>query len=81
MADLLTGMPFVLVTGDGRRRIAHGRELLTEHRLGEPPAAPAGSGQPGEKDAMWVRLLDESGTLLALAVKRQNVLHPSVVLI
>jgi tRNA pseudouridine55 synthase len=81
MGDLLTGMPSVLVTEDGRRRIAHGRELLTEHRLAEPSAGAPGSGRLSEEEAMWVRVLDESGSLLALATRRKEVLHPSVVLI
>src|SRR5262245_5257305 len=76
MGRLLNGMPSVLVTDDGRRRIAHGRELLEEHRVSES----AGTGESFEGEA-WVRVMDESGALLALATVRNDALHPSVVLI
>jgi len=81
MGRLLNSMPSVLVTEDGRRRIAHGRELLAEHRLSESE----GTEKDPERDKLegenWVRVLDETGTLLALATVRNDALHPSVVLI
>jgi tRNA pseudouridine55 synthase len=72
---LLSALPSVSVTDEGRRRIVHGRDLDAEHVHG--PAA--NRVTPGT----WVKLLDEAGHLLALATPAQApaALHPSLVLI
>lgn len=82
LAGLLLDLPSVTVGEEGRRRLGHGRELGPEHVLsGFPKAA-----------VERVRLLDEHGQLLALAVPRgfdgggsalprRPALHPDVVLI
>jgi len=76
MGGLLKGMPSVRVSEDGRRRISHGRELPAGYRMSESE----GAGERFEGET-WVRVLDESGALLALATVRNEALHPSVVLI
>lgn len=81
LSRLLPELPAATVGEEGRRRIGHGRELAPEHVLsGFPEAAVA-----------RVRLLDERGELLALAVARgfdggvsplprRPSLHPDIVL-
>ncbi len=83
MARLLPEWPAVRVGAEGRRLVSHGRELAAEHVL---------SGFPQTSDAR-VRVMDEGGELLALAVARggddgsssslprRRVLHPDVVLL
>jgi len=60
LSALLPELPAVTLGEEGRRRVAHGRELGPEHVL-------AGFPRPGVER---VRLLDETGTLIALAVAR-----------
>ena len=82
LSGLLPELPAVRVGEEGRRRLGHGRELGPEHVLSGFPEAPV------ER----VRLLDERGELLALAVPRgleggssplprHPSLHPDVVLL
>jgi tRNA pseudouridine55 synthase len=82
LSGLLLELPAVRVGDEGRRLIGHGRELGAEVVLSELP--PAGVER--------VRLLDEKGELLALAVPRgfdrgesplprRPTLHPDLVLI
>jgi tRNA pseudouridine55 synthase len=82
LAGLLPDLPAVRVAEPGRRLVGHGRDLGPEDVLQGFPAAPV------ER----VRVLDESGALLALAVPkglgpgssvlpRVPVLHPDVVLV
>jgi hypothetical protein len=72
---LLPGFPSATVTEEGRRRVAHGQDLLgmhvVERRAGE-------SRPPG-----WVRLLDTDGRLLGVGTEGRGAgsLHPTVVLI
>jgi tRNA pseudouridine55 synthase len=69
---LLPGLPSVTLTGEGERRVAHGRVVEPAHFAGAPPAG-----------CDWIRLLDRSGSLLALGrpAAPPGSLHPSVVLI
>jgi tRNA pseudouridine55 synthase len=67
--DLLTALPAVQLTGEGRLRVSHGREVDDG---GLRPAREA-----------WVRLVDEEQRLVALAQPGDTPgsLHPAVVLI
>jgi tRNA pseudouridine55 synthase len=71
LESLLPSLPSIRVTGEGRERVGHGRELEAGHY--DRPAV----------DAAWVRLLDSEGRLIALAQPgtRPGSLHPAVVLI
>jgi len=60
LSGLLLEMPALTVTGEGRDRVRHGREIDAGLVVGGLPA-------PGVER---VRVLDESGQLLALAVHR-----------
>ena len=82
LAGLLLDLPAVRVAGEGRRLVGHGRELGREDVVQGFPDAPV------ER----VRVLDESGALIALAVPRGldpgpsalprfPMLHPDVVLL
>ena len=82
LSGLLLELPAVRVGDEGRRLVTHGRELGAEVVLSDLP--PAGVER--------VRLLDEKGELLALAVPRgfdlsesalprRPTLHPDLVLI
>jgi tRNA pseudouridine55 synthase len=78
---LLTSLPGVTVTDEGRIGIRHGRELGP----GQFGAADRGGSDLGltvTGSADWTRLLDGEGHLLALATpgKAPGSLHPSVVL-
>ena len=66
---LLSGMPAVRLTEEGRLRVAHGRQV--------------GHGGAGLAPGAWVRLLDEQGRLIALGQPGDTPgsLHPAVVLI
>jgi tRNA pseudouridine55 synthase len=75
---LLGEMPSVAVTADGERRAAHGNPVSWDHvEKGDSPLFP-----PPEKGAVpFFRLLDVSGTLIAVAEPRPDgLLHPVVVL-
>jgi tRNA pseudouridine55 synthase len=82
LGGLLPELPAVRVGAAGRRLVEHGRDLSRKSTL---------TGFPGD-DTVRVRILDESGALLALAVPRTSgthgvspqvepVLHPEVVLV
>jgi|1185.fasta_scaffold68005_1 tRNA pseudouridine55 synthase len=74
---LLTSFPAVVVTEEGRLWVGHGRELGPgQYRF----AIPTRSGD--DRDALWVRVTDAEGHLLALATPggARGSLHPSVVL-
>jgi tRNA pseudouridine55 synthase len=73
-ADALAELPAVTLTALGLRRAVHGNPLAPAHLVGHalPPA--------GGLDGRPVRLLDEAGTLVALAHARGGALHPAVVL-
>ncbi len=68
---LLAHLPALTVTAEGRAAVRHGR------RLG--PEALRSEGGPGDKGR--VRLVDEAGVLLALAVARDGHWHPHLVLV
>jgi tRNA pseudouridine55 synthase len=70
--ELLPRMPAVSLSGEGRSRVKHGREIEPAQIVGHT----AGTGD-------WVRLRDSSGHLLAVgrAGARPGTLHPAVVLI
>lgn len=83
MAALLRQFPAVTIGDRGRAHVAHGRELNAI----DYECAPASSGQPAGRieqgpDSGWVRVLDASGGLVAVATtgRRPGSLHPSVVL-
>ncbi len=71
---LLPSFPAVVVTGEGRQRLTHGREVESSH---------VARGSSGLEAAEWVRLLDDDEHLVALATRgsRPGSLHPSLVLI
>ncbi|HEV7498579.1 MAG TPA: tRNA pseudouridine(55) synthase TruB [Vicinamibacteria bacterium] len=81
MHALLLELPAVTVTADGREALRHGRDLAGPALVGGFPSA------PGER----VRVLDDSGALVALAVPRaagvsselpvDALLHPEIVLL
>src|SRR3954464_14211353 len=78
---LLTSFPAVVVTEEGRLWVGHGRELgPAQYR----PAIPSRRGEEHttNRDALWVRVTDTDGHLLALATPggARGSLHPSVVL-
>ena len=71
-ADALSYFPSVIVGELGFKRVTHGNPVSPEHLIGRfVPVVGA-----GEK----VRILDESGALIALADSRGSALHPSVVI-
>jgi tRNA pseudouridine55 synthase len=69
---VLTHLPGVRVNHEGLRWVRHGRDLEPRLLIDPPPAGPLGP----------LRLLDEEGSLIALAVVREGsgALHPAVVL-
>jgi tRNA pseudouridine55 synthase len=71
LEGLLAGYPTVTVTDQGRSHVSHGRELSPDDYA------------DGTVDSAWVRLLDGTGALVALATPGQTrgSLHPSVVLV
>jgi tRNA pseudouridine55 synthase len=79
MERLLSGLPAVRLSSDGRTRISHGLDVDARHALGTD-SSDIGSWTPGT----WVRLLDERGAMMAVAQpsrSRSDALHPSIVLI
>jgi tRNA pseudouridine55 synthase len=72
LGAVLTHLPGCRVNGEGLRWVHHGRDLEPRLLIDAPPAAPVGP----------LRLLDEEGALVALAVVREgsDALHPAVVL-
>jgi tRNA pseudouridine55 synthase len=83
LRDCLAELPAVRVTDEGKRALKHGRDL---------PRGLTAAGFPETPPPERVRLLDEEGELLALAVPRgfglhlaelplEPVLHPDVVLL
>jgi len=73
-AEALIELPAVTVTDLGLRRALHGNPLGPQHLA--TPWIPPGSASAGPQ----VRVLDESGRLIALAHSRGGALHPAVVL-
>jgi tRNA pseudouridine55 synthase len=72
LADALPELPAVCLSEGGLVRVRHGNPVGPQ--FVEGPWAPAGSG------LTKIRLLDETGALIALADLRGGLLHPSVVL-
>ena len=91
MERLLPSLPAVTVTSEGLMRVSHGRMLDAGHLATPGPKDPAYEPRragpmdpPHPSDPPeWVRVLDPSGTLVALATAAGSTgsLHPSVVLI
>ena len=81
LAQMLPRWSSVVLTDDGARRVAHGRDVGPE----DFAAAPAPGARPDLSTAPppAVRLLDRRGELIALAEPAQSpgLLHPSVVLV
>jgi tRNA pseudouridine55 synthase len=71
MNELLSDLPWVIATEEGRQAVRHGRPLACA-QLSEPPDCSAGTR---------FRILGPSGDLLALAVAREGRLHPHLVLV
>ena len=71
LGGLLPDFPAVTLTDQGRSHVSHGREISPEDYAN------------GTVDSAWVRLLDGTGALVALATPGQarGSLHPSVVLV
>jgi tRNA pseudouridine55 synthase len=74
MTRLLGDMVPLYVTEEGRTRTVHGRDLRGEHLRGARP-------DPTDAEA-YVRLIDESGQLIAIGAPAEDgALHPAVVLV
>lgn len=84
MADLLPGLPSVIVTDRGSRLAAHGNALTPtefEPSSGAIPTGIESSGSAGTSPAR-IRVYDRAGTLLAIADgSTAGVLHPRIVLV
>ena len=80
LRDCLLEWPAVTVNEEGKRALRHGRDLSR---------GLVASGVPEAEPAEWLRVLDEQGDLVALAVPRgfgegattETTLHPDVVLL
>ncbi len=89
MDALLPDWPAAVVTAAGAKRVSHGVLIGPDACTAWPgfgAASPETSAAPGRGDQPLhrpptVRLVDEAGRLLALAVWRDGLLHPSVVLV
>lgn len=85
LAGLLGRFPAVTVTDRGRAHVSHGRELGPDDVSvpAGPAFAPLRRGTPAPAEPAWVRLLDATGALVALATpgKAPGSLHAAVVLI
>ncbi len=86
LEGLLAGFPAVTLTAKGRIHVSHGRELSSEdYAAREPSTGTHGTAARanGASDEVWVRLFDDTGTLVALAAPAQTSgsLHPSIVLV
>ena len=74
MGALLPEMPAVVVSNPGARRAAHGNPLRVADLVPGAGVPPPNTGR--------VRILDESGRLLAIADQRTDgALHPKIVLV
>ena len=73
---LLPGLPLVRLSGEGRKRVAHGQMVGASHMTANGQGASNGPGT-------WIRLIDEEGQLVALGTvdSTGDFLHPAVVLI
>ena len=87
---LLPDWPAAVVTGAGAGRVSHGALIGPDVCTVWPdaastttpsPAVAVGRGDQPLHRQPTVRLVDEAGRLLALAVWRDGLLHPSVVLV
>ena len=76
LEGLLAGFSAVTLTDRGRIHVSLGRELSPEDYA-------VGTHANGTLDSAWVRLLDGTGALIALATpgRTPGALHPSVVLV
>jgi hypothetical protein len=72
--ELLPDYPAVRLTDQGLAYVSNGRDLGPAQMSGRPAVT---------KATTWVRLLDPSGALVALATPdaTSGVLHPSIVLL
>ena len=86
---LLPDWPAAVVTAAGAARVSHGALVGADVCIAWPDAASTTAPSPAVADGRGdqplhrqptVRLVDEAGRLLALAVWRDGFLHPSVVL-
>jgi hypothetical protein len=88
MDALLPDWPAAVVSAAGAKRVSHGVLIGPDACTAWPGfgAASPETSAPGRGDQPLhrpptVRLVDEAGRLLALAVWRDGLLHPSVVLV
>lgn len=84
MDRLLTMLPAVVVSDVGAKRASHGGALRPEDLAQGARGGNAASadGSPGSSHDRRLRLLDQSGSLLGLAERRDDgLLHPVVVLV
>jgi len=81
MGRLLPDLPALVVSSRGVHRVSHGNPLSPQDFEDVSAAATLTSASEEPAGAQPVRLLDEEGTLLAIAERRPGgVLHPVVVL-
>jgi tRNA pseudouridine55 synthase len=86
LEGLLRWMPAARLTGEGLRRVTHGREIEAVHLADggaeeqDPPYRPGVAAQQHRPHSEWVRLLDSGGRLVALGRPSAGSLHPAVVL-
>ena len=73
LSQLLGDVPAVIVTSQGRLCASHG-QLVSRADLTHTDDGTAST-------AIWVRLIDETGQLVAIAEPRDGALHPRVVLV
>jgi tRNA pseudouridine55 synthase len=83
MRGLLADTAWVRVTDEGRSRVIHGRDLDRGHVADASLPAGETALAPEHEGVSWVRVLDATGELVAMATAQHGggVLHPSVVLI
>jgi tRNA pseudouridine55 synthase len=84
MSAMLTGVLALTLTAEGVRRALHGRDVGSNDMLLANGMADLFQGLAAKKtpDPVFLRLLDERGELVAMAVAAETpgLLHPSVVL-
>ena len=80
LADMLPGLPAVVLTADEAARVSRGQEV----RPGDTAQRSTSNLQPSAPSPQpsFVRLLDQRGDLVAMAQPTASgALHPSVVLV
>ena len=79
LAGMLNALPSVVLTPEGASRVAHGQDVRTIDHVPSAISHPPFGHPVGHP---FVRLLDDSGALIAIAeAEAGGALHPSVVLV